>query len=387
MSFGSLLFTSVVKQLQERYGNRQQYERMKKSGGSHDHFTSFEVEFLGERDSFYWATIGATGWPYVQHRGGPKGFLKVIDDRTLALADFRGNKQFISTGNLLTDNRVAMIHVDYPQQARLKILGHVDVLEGEKADAWMDRVRMPGYKAIIERVFVIHVEAYDWNCPQHITPRYTAEQIHVRKEPLAMTPRPPLPPFTLETAIQKVRLAEDGWNTRDPEKVSLAYTIDSRWRNRAEFANRREQIVALLTRKWTRELDYRLIKELWAFHENRIAVRFAYEYHDDSGNWFRAYGNENWEFDEQGLMYARHASINSKAMERWMRHSSAALRNPEARSFPSQLLAPNEFSAACPSWVAFPSQNDSRSIASRMRTGSEDGSRASSAISLLATMV
>jgi hypothetical protein len=125
-----------------------------------------------------------------------------------------------------------------------------------------------------------------------------------------MTTRPPLPPFTLETAIQKVRLAEDGWNTRDPEKVSLAYTTDSRWRNRAEFPTGIEQIVAFLTRKWIRELDYRLIKELWAFHEARIAVRFAYEYHDDSGNWFRAYGNENWEFDEQGLMYARHASIN-----------------------------------------------------------------------------
>lgn len=178
MSFGSLLFTPVVKQLQERYGSREQYERMRKSGAPHEHLTAFEVEFLANRDSFYWATIGSTGWPYVQHRGGPKGFLKVIDNHTLALADFRGNKQFISTGNLLTDNRVAMILVDYPQQARLKILGRVDVLEGEKADAWMDRVRMPGYKAIIERVFVIHVEAYDWNCPQHITPRYTAEEIH-----------------------------------------------------------------------------------------------------------------------------------------------------------------------------------------------------------------
>jgi uncharacterized protein len=125
-----------------------------------------------------------------------------------------------------------------------------------------------------------------------------------------MTSRPPLPPFTQETAILKVRLAEDGWNTRDPETVSHAYTVDSRWRNRAEFPIGREQIVAFLSRKWTRELDYRLIKELWAFHGNRIAVRFAYEYHDDSGNWFRAYGNENWEFDEEGLMYARHASIN-----------------------------------------------------------------------------
>jgi nuclear transport factor 2 (NTF2) superfamily protein len=125
-----------------------------------------------------------------------------------------------------------------------------------------------------------------------------------------MTSRPPLPPFTQDTAILKVRLAEDGWNTRDPEKVSLAYTVDSRWRNRAEFPIGREEIVAFLARKWTRERDYRLIKELWAFHGNRIAVRFAYEYHDDSGNWFRAYGNENWEFNELGLMYARHASIN-----------------------------------------------------------------------------
>ncbi|MGD0891430.1 MAG: nuclear transport factor 2 family protein [Terracidiphilus sp.] len=129
-----------------------------------------------------------------------------------------------------------------------------------------------------------------------------------------MTLRPPLPPFTQETATLKVRLAEDGWNSRDPEKVSLAYTVDSHWRNRAEFPIGREQIVAFLTRKWTRELDYRLIKELWVFRGNRIAVRFAYEYHDDSGNWFRAYGNENWEFDEHGLMHTRHASINELAI-------------------------------------------------------------------------
>ena len=125
-----------------------------------------------------------------------------------------------------------------------------------------------------------------------------------------MNPRPPFPPFTEETAIQKVRLAEDGWNTRDPEQVSKAYSACSRWRNRSEFATGTDQIVALLSRKWKRELEYRLIKELWAFRGNRIAVRFAYEYRDDSGNWFRAYGNENWEFDERGLMYARHASIN-----------------------------------------------------------------------------
>ncbi|MFB6705507.1 DUF1348 family protein [Streptomyces sp. NPDC056333] len=125
-----------------------------------------------------------------------------------------------------------------------------------------------------------------------------------------MTARPPVPPFTRETAIEKIRRAEDSWNTRDPEKVALAYTEDSRWRNRAEFVTGRDEIVEFLRRKWARELDYRLIKELWAFDGNRIAVRFAYESHDDSGNWFRSYGNENWEFDENGLMAVRHACIN-----------------------------------------------------------------------------
>ena len=118
------------------------------------------------------------------------------------------------------------------------------------------------------------------------------------------------PPFTRDTAAQKVRKAEDGWNSRDPQRVALAYTMDSRWRNRAEFINGREEIIQFLTRKWNRELDYRLIKELWAFDGARIAVRFAYEWHDDSGQWYRSYGNENWEFDAQGIMHHRYASIN-----------------------------------------------------------------------------
>lgn len=122
--------------------------------------------------------------------------------------------------------------------------------------------------------------------------------------------RPPLPPFTRESAIEKVRLAEDGWNSRDPQRVSLAYTLDTQWRNRAEFVHNREEAKAFLTRKWAKELDYRLIKELWAFTDNRIAVRYAYEWHDDSGNWFRSYGNENWEFEADGLMKRRFASIN-----------------------------------------------------------------------------
>ena len=124
------------------------------------------------------------------------------------------------------------------------------------------------------------------------------------------TERPPLPPFTPESAVQKVRLAEDAWNSRDSARVSLAYTEDSRWRNRVEFIDGREAIRAFLTRKWNKELDYRLIKELWAFDDSRIAVRFAYEWHDDSGSWFRSYGNENWKFDGNGLMAVRHASIN-----------------------------------------------------------------------------
>jgi nuclear transport factor 2 (NTF2) superfamily protein len=128
------------------------------------------------------------------------------------------------------------------------------------------------------------------------------------------TSRPPVPPFTRESAMQKVRMAEDGWNSRDPQRVSLAYTMDSRWRNRAEIFSGRERIVEFLTRKWTRELDYRLIKELWAFGDDRIAVRFAYEWHDDAGQWHRAYGNENWAFDDHGLMRERHASINDLAI-------------------------------------------------------------------------
>lgn len=122
--------------------------------------------------------------------------------------------------------------------------------------------------------------------------------------------RPPFPPFTLETATQKVRMAEDGWNNRNPEKVALAYTIDSQWRNRGEFPIGRDQIIEFLTRKWAKEHQYRLIKELWAFGDNRIAVRFAYEWHDEDTQWFRSFGNENWEFNEQGLMHRRFASVN-----------------------------------------------------------------------------
>jgi nuclear transport factor 2 (NTF2) superfamily protein len=127
--------------------------------------------------------------------------------------------------------------------------------------------------------------------------------------------RAPLPPFNKEDAIKKVRMAEDGWNNQVPEKIVLAYTVNSKWRNRSEFVNGRPQIIKLLEKKWQKEQDYRLIKELWAYTDNRIAVRFAYEWHDENGNWFRAYGNENWQFDENGLMEERHASINDVAID------------------------------------------------------------------------
>jgi nuclear transport factor 2 (NTF2) superfamily protein len=149
-----------------------------------------------------------------------------------------------------------------------------------------------------------------------------------------MSARPPLPPFTLESAAHKARLAEDAWNSRDPERVALAYTEDSRWRNRAEFFSGRPAIVEFLRRKWARELDYRLIKELWAFHNEHIAVRFQYEFRDDSGNWFRAYGNEQWEFDHNGLMRRREASINDVAIKASERKFTWPTPGPRPADFP-----------------------------------------------------
>jgi len=183
-SFGSLVFTPVVKALQERYGSRRQYARMGQLGDAPGGLGPDEKEYLSERDTFYMASLGESGWPYVQHRGGPKGFLKVIDNNTLAFADFRGNKQYISAGNLMIDNRVALILVDYPRQLRLKILGRVEIFEGEKAKDWLARVRDLDYKAVTERVYVIRIEAFDWNCQQHIIPRFTVEEIRTVLQPI-----------------------------------------------------------------------------------------------------------------------------------------------------------------------------------------------------------
>lgn len=194
--FGSLVFTAAVKELQESHGSRRQYERWEADGSPTDRLGPEDSEFIEARDSFYMATIGSTGWPYIQHRGGPRGFLKVLDNQTIAFADFRGNRQYISTGNLLTDNRVALIMVDYPSQSRLKILGRAEIFEAELAKEWINRVVVPEYKATVERVYVIRVEGFDWNCPQHITPRYTAEEIRAALDPI-------------ETRLQKLE-AENG---------------------------------------------------------------------------------------------------------------------------------------------------------------------------------
>jgi predicted pyridoxine 5'-phosphate oxidase superfamily flavin-nucleotide-binding protein len=182
-NFGSRVFTQVVKELQERYGSRRQYERLRGQSATADRLSEDESGFIAERDSFYMATVGSSGWPYVQHRGGPKGFLKVIDAGTLAFADYRGNRQYVSTGNLMTDSRVALILVDYPRRARLKILGRVSIFEGEEAAPWISKVKDPSDPAFSERVYVVRVEAFDWNCPQHITPRFTVEEIQTALAP------------------------------------------------------------------------------------------------------------------------------------------------------------------------------------------------------------
>jgi uncharacterized protein len=185
-NFGSLVFTPLVKALQEKYGSRRQYERMQAGPAKHTRLGTGETDFIAEQDTFHMATLGATGWPYVQHRGGPKGFLKVVDDHTIAFADFHGNKQYISTGNLLTDDRVALILVDYPRQARLKILGRATIYEGNAARDWMPKLRDSAYKAAVERAYVITVEAFDWNCQQHISPRFTTGQIREALAPLEL---------------------------------------------------------------------------------------------------------------------------------------------------------------------------------------------------------
>jgi uncharacterized protein len=176
-SFAKIAFTPLVQRQQVLHGSRSMYERVEKSGAPGDHLTSDERAFILARDSFYMASTGETGWPYIQHRGGLPGFIHVLDDQTIAFADLRGNKQYISVGNLQHDDRVALFFMDYPNQTRLKILGHAEVREGAEAEELIQKLRSPEEKSPIERIIIVHIAAFDWNCPQHITPRYTREEI------------------------------------------------------------------------------------------------------------------------------------------------------------------------------------------------------------------
>jgi hypothetical protein len=182
--FAEVAFTESVKAAQERNRARVQNERLEKMGGPNDEFGPAEAAFIAERDSFYMATVSETGWPYVQHRGGPPGFLQVLDARTVAFADFRGNRQYLSVGNLARNDRVSLILVDYPNRQRLKVLGHIRVVDAGDDPELVKRVEMPTYRARVERVMLVSLEAFDWNCPQHITPRFTAAEVDKATEPL-----------------------------------------------------------------------------------------------------------------------------------------------------------------------------------------------------------
>lgn len=181
--FAELAFTDTVKGIQHTQGSRNAYARMEGVEDSHYQLGQLETEFIAQRDSFYMASVSETGWPYLQHRGGPAGFMRVIDERTLGFADFRGNRQYVSTGNFQTNDRVSLFFMDYPNRRRLKLLGRVRLL-GEQETDLLSRLTMAQYRAHIERGFVINVEAFDWNCPQHITPRYTRSEVDALVAPL-----------------------------------------------------------------------------------------------------------------------------------------------------------------------------------------------------------
>ena len=182
--FAELAFTDRVKAVQEREGTRGSYAKLEGGEAHHDRLGPAEAEFLAARDSLYMATISETGWPYVQHRGGPPGFLKVLDERTIGFADFRGNRQYVSVGNLQGDDRVALILVDYPNRRRLKLLGRARAITAADDPVTLGRLEVPGYRAKVERGLVIAVEAFDWNCPQHITSRFTEEEVTAAVAPL-----------------------------------------------------------------------------------------------------------------------------------------------------------------------------------------------------------
>jgi hypothetical protein len=181
--FAEIAFTPTVKKEQERSGSRRSYARMEEGDAHHDRLGAREAAFISERDSFYMATVSETGWPYIQHRGGPAGFVRILDDKIIGFADFAGNHQYVSVGNLQTDDRVSLFFMDYPNQSRLKLLGHVRLIEAGESKL-LERLQLSDYGARIERGMVITIEGYDWNCPQHITPRFTQAQVLSMVAPL-----------------------------------------------------------------------------------------------------------------------------------------------------------------------------------------------------------
>ena len=191
-----ILFTDAVRAAQERFGSREQGERLRAHGQANDTLTAAEREFIRARDGFYLASVSESGWPYVQFRGGPAGFVRALDGKTLAYPDFRGNRQYISTGNMEHDGRVALLFMDYARPARLKLLGRARIIDAAQAPELARQLQLPDYRARVERVVLIAVEAFDWNCPQHITPRYTAEEIEgwgTQPLPAALAGRPGKP--------------------------------------------------------------------------------------------------------------------------------------------------------------------------------------------------
>jgi uncharacterized protein len=182
--FAKLAFTKAVKDVQESLGSRKAYARIEAGGDAPDVIGEDEAAFLAERDSFYMASVGETGWPYIQHRGGPKGFVRVLDEHTLGFADYRGNRQYVSAGNVSKDDRVALIFVDYPSRTRLKVLAHAQQVTQEEAPETFAKLAVPGYQAHIERGFILKVEGLDWNCPQHINPRFTEDEVRASVAPL-----------------------------------------------------------------------------------------------------------------------------------------------------------------------------------------------------------
>ena len=181
--FAELAFTPKVKVAQEQHGSRRAYSRMEEGDDHHDVLGPNEANFIASRDSFYMATVSETGWPYIQHRGGPGGFVRVLDDKTIGFADFRGNRQYVSVGNLKTEDRVSLFLMDYPNRARLKILGRARIVDGNDKDT-LGRLSMHEYNAQVERGILISIEAFDWNCPHHITPRFTLAEIEEGTAPL-----------------------------------------------------------------------------------------------------------------------------------------------------------------------------------------------------------